>query len=118
MTEIQARTFANDWITAWNSHDLDAIMSHYARDVVLTSPVAARLLGDPSGIVAGKEALLGYFRRGLQAYPNLAFTLLEVMWGISSLVLHYVNQNGTKSGEFMELGPDGKVLRVVAHYNS
>lgn len=118
MTETQAHTFAEEWITAWNSHNLDAIMSHYAPEVVLTSPVAARLLGDSSGMVIGKEALLDYFRRGLQAYPNLGFTLLEVMWGVSSVVLHYVNQNGTKCGEFMEVAPSGKVVRVVAHYNA
>lgn len=118
MTETQALTFSQEWIAAWNSQDLDAIMSHYAPEVVLTSPVAARLLGDLSGRVVGKEALLDYFRRGLQAYPNLAFRLLEVMWGISSVVLHYVNHNGTKCGEFMEVGLDGKVIRVVAHYGS
>lgn len=93
-------------------------MSHYAPDVVLISPVAARLLDDSSGRVVGKKALLDYFRRGLRAYPNLAFTLLEVMWGISTIVLYYLNQNDTKSGEFMELAPDEKVVRVVAHYNS
>ncbi len=118
MTETQAHTFAQHWIAAWNSHELDAILSHYAPEVVLTSPVAARLLGDSSGTVTGKEDLRSYFKRGLQAYPNLAFKLLEVMWGVSSIVLYYVNQNGSHSGEFMELGPDGKVIRVIAHYNA
>ena len=118
MTEIQARNFAQEWITAWNSHDLEAIMIHYAPLVVLTSPVPARLLGEPSGVVVGREALLSYFQRGLQAYPDLAFTLLEVMWGVSSVVLYYVNQNNTKCAEFMELAPGGKVVRVVAHYGS
>lgn len=118
MTETQAHSFAHDWITAWNSHDLDAIMSHYAPEVILISPVAARLLGDSYGTVVGREALRAYFMRGLEVYPNLAFKLLEVMWGISSIVLHYVNQNGTKCGEFMEIGSKGKVLRVMAHYDS
>jgi hypothetical protein len=30
--------------------------------------------------------------------------------------LYYVNQNGTKSGEFMELDANRKVVRVVANY--
>src|ERR1039457_2700093 len=38
--------------------------------------------------------------------------------GVSSIVLHYVNQNDTKCGEFMEVAPDEKVVRVVAHYSS
>ena len=118
LSETEARQFARSWVQAWNSHNLDAVMSHYAQDVVLTSPTAAKLLNDPSGAVTGKEALRSYFKRGLEAYPNLTFELLDVMWGLSSIVLFYKNQNGTKSGEFMEVDADLKVTRVVANYNA
>ena len=118
LTESAARQFADDWAQAWNSHDLDAIMSHYADEIVLTSPVAAKLLNDPRGVVSGKSALRSYFGHGLEAYPNLAFELLDVMWGLSSVVLYYKNQNGTKSGEFMELDASLKVIRVVANYSA
>ena len=67
LTESEAKNFAQEWIAAWNSHDLEAILSHYGEDVVLTSPVAARILGDPDGTVRGKTSLGEYFRRGLQA---------------------------------------------------
>ena len=117
-TESEARQFATEWIAAWNSHDLDAIVSHYDENVVLTSPVAAKLLNDLSGTVHGKAALREYFRRGLEAYPNLRFELLDVMFGLSSVVLCYQNQKGTKTAEFMELGKDGKVIRVVANYSA
>lgn len=116
LSETEAREFASDWIRAWNSHDVDAIMSHYATEVALTSPAAAQLLGDPSGTVRGQEALRNYFQRGLQAYPNLTFRLLDVMRGLNSVVLYYVNQKGTKTGEFMELDSNQKVVRVVANY--
>jgi hypothetical protein len=116
-TADAARSFAEDWVLAWNSHDLDAILSHYGSDVALTSPTAARLLNDPSGTVNGKDELRRYFKRGLEAYPDLKFELLEVMWGLSSVVLCYRNQRGAKCGEFMEFDGDGKVVRVVANYN-
>jgi ketosteroid isomerase-like protein len=115
--ENEARDFARHWVNAWNSHDLDDVMSHYAADVVLVSPVAARLLNDPTGTVMGKDALRSYFKRGLEAYPDLKFELVDVMWGLSSVVLYYVNQKGTKSGEYMEFDAAGKVVRVVANYN-
>ena len=92
-------------------------MSHYDSNVVLVSPVAVKILNDSSGTVKGKEALRIYFQRGLEAYPNLKFELVDVMWGVSSVVLYYVNQKGTKTGEFMEIDTDGKVVRVVANYN-
>ena len=116
-TEAEALEFAQHWVGAWNSHDLDAILSHYESEVVLTSPAAAKLLNDASGNVVGKEALRSYFQRGLDAYPNLAFELRDVMWGLSSVVLCFVNQKGTKTAEFMEFDADQKVIRVVANYS-
>jgi len=117
LKEEQVRALADHWVKAWNSHDMDRIMAHYDDDVVLISPVAATLLGDPAGQVTGKPALRAYFERGLAAYPNLRFDLIDVMWGLQSVVLYYTNQRGSKTGEYMEIGPSGKVSRVVANYS-
>lgn len=118
MTRDEAWNLANHWIAAWNAHDLDLIMTHYGDAIELTSPVAARLLGAPGGKVAGKENLRAYFDRGLQAYPELQFRLESVLWGVNSVVLYYINQVGTHTGEFMEVSADGKVIRVIAHYSA
>ena len=117
LTDKEAREFASEWVQAWNAHDLNAILSHYAPEVVLTSPVAVEILEDPSGTVTGKEALRNYFRRGLEVYPNLTFELLDVLRGHSSVVLYYINQKGTKTAEYMELDANRKVVRVVANYS-
>ena len=117
MTREEAWKLGNEWVAAWNAHDLDAIMSHYADAVELTSPVAAQLLARPDGKVAGKVALRAYFQRGLEAYPELQFRLEDVLWGLHSVVLYYTNQKGTRTAEFMELSASGKVVRVVANYN-
>jgi ketosteroid isomerase-like protein len=118
LTRDQAWTLANEWVAAWNAHDLDRIISHYGEDVQLTSPVAARLLGIADGRVAGIANLRGYFERGLAAFPDLSFHLDDVLWGLNSLVLYYTNQRGTRTAEFMEIGAGGKVVRVIAHYNA
>lgn len=110
--------FAKDWCKAWNSQDMESILSHYADDVILISPTAARLLKDPDGFVNGKAALQDYFAVGLKAYPNLRFEVSDVTCGISSVVVYYANQNGAKVSEFMELGSDGKVTKVIAHYSA
>src|SRR5262249_57686380 len=73
LTEPQVRELADHWVKAWNSHDLDRIMAHYADEVVLISPVALTIVGDPSGRVVGKAALRSYFQRALGVYPNLRF---------------------------------------------
>jgi predicted ester cyclase len=117
VTKEEAWKLANEWVAAWNAHDLDLIMAHYEDGVELTSPVAARLLGKPDGKVVGKANLRAYFQRGLEAFPELQFRLEDVLWGLNSVVLYYANQKGTRTAEFMELSAAGKVARVVANYN-
>lgn len=117
LTKEQAHQLAEQWVQAWNSHNLDNIMPHYEEDVVLVSPVAAELLNEPGGIVQGKEALRDYFKKGLEVYPDLKFELIDVMWGVSTVVLYYINQKGSKTGEFMEVSSTGKIIKVVANYS-
>lgn len=116
-TQIEAQEFAHQWIHAWNARDLDAILSHYAPNVTLTSLAAAKLLNDPTGTVTGIAALRSYFQRGLDAFPNLHFELIEVLRGLSSVVVLFRNQRDTHTAEFMEFDPQGKVIRVVANYS-
>ncbi len=116
MTEQQARSFADNWIKAWNSHDLDAIVEHYANDVEFTSPFIARLLNDPSGTVRGTEALRAYFQRGLETFPDLHFELRAVLSGVSSLTLLYRSVHNLLAAEVLEFNEHGQVTRVLAHY--
>lgn len=117
MTKDEAQQLAQEWVAAWNAHDLEAILSHYDEAVELTSPVAAQLLGLPGGKVMGKANLRAYFQRGLEAFPELRFELKDVLAGVGSVVLYYVNQRGTQTAEFMEVNAAGKVAQVVAHYS-
>ena len=118
MTKEEACKLAEHWVAAWNAHDLEEIMTHYEDAVELTSPVAAQLLGASDGRVVGKENLRAYFRRGLEAFPELNFRLTDVLWGVSSVVLYYSNHKGWRTAEFMELSAAGKVARVVANYSA
>jgi predicted ester cyclase len=118
VTKDEALKLAGHWVAAWNAHDLDLIMSHYDEAIELTSPVAAQLLGTSDGKVVGKANLRAYFQRGLGAYPDLSFRLDEVFCGMNSVVLLYANQKGTRTAEFMEISPTGKVSRVVANYSA
>jgi ketosteroid isomerase-like protein len=34
---MQKEEIINDWLDAWNSHDLDRIMQHYADDIEFTA---------------------------------------------------------------------------------
>ena len=112
-----AREFAQDWVDAWNSHDLERILTHYDDQVLLVSPVALKLLGG-DGVVRGKAALREYFLRGLEAFPDLRFNLIETLWGTETIVVYYIsNVRGSKTAEVMLLNSAGKIRRVWANYD-
>ena len=117
MTKESAQQLAEAWVAAWNAHDLEGIMAHYEEDVELVSPVALQLLGAPDGKITGKSNLRAYFKRGLEAFPTLRFTLVEVLSGVHSVVLYYVNHRGTHTAEYLEISAQGRISRVVANYS-
>lgn len=117
MNAAAAHRFAEEWIQAWNQRDLERILSHYAEDVTLCSPVVVRLLGIADGTLRGRSAVRDYFTRGLQAYPDLHFELIDVLWGLETIVLYYRNQAGTQTAEVMQRDAAGKVCRVWANYS-
>src|SRR5689334_20299084 len=61
-----AERFATEWIAAWNSHDLDRVLSHYADDFEMSSPIIAQIAGEPSGKLKGKKAVGAYWSSGLK----------------------------------------------------
>ncbi|MES2732795.1 MAG: UPF0158 family protein [Bacteroidota bacterium] len=112
------QAFALEWIAAWNSHDIDRIMSHYSNDIDFCSPIIVRLLNQPDGTITDKDELKHYFLKGLAAYPDLHFELHHILEGLNSLVLIYQSVNNTLSAEFMELDNEMKISCVRAHYKS
>lgn len=113
----QADRFAIEWIGAWNAHDLDAIVAHYAEDVSFVSPFVAALTGEESARIEGRDGLREYFRQGLEAFPDLHFELYTALPGASSIALHYRSVGGRLAIETMELDAAGLVSRAAAHYS-
>jgi len=109
---------AQEWIAAWNAHDLERILAHYAEDAELSSPFVAKLTGQSDGVVRGKAALRDYFARGLNAYPTMRFEFIRLYPGARSCVLEYHSVNGLRTAEVMEFDEHAKVRRVLAHYSA
>jgi predicted ester cyclase len=110
--------FAKEWIEAWNSHDLDRVLSHYDDAVMLTSPRARLVLGVQDGAVRGKAALRDYIKRALEKIPDLTFTLDRVFSGVNSVVIEFHTSDGRHGAELMDFAKNGQVARVIAHYAS
>lgn len=116
MNKAQAQTAAHEWIEAFNNHDLETILSHYAESVELTSLLVTKVLGDPAGTVRGKQALRAYFAKALAAAPDLKFELLDVFTGVNSVAVYLRSSVRGLQLEVMELDTDGRIARVLVHH--
>jgi len=114
MDNAAAEAFAAEWIAAWNAHDLERILGHYAPDIVFRSPLAAKRVGD--GCVVGLNALRRYWGAGLATQSDLRFELSAVLTGYDSLTILYANHRSQQVAETCEIGADGKVVRAYACY--
>lgn len=122
----RAEKVATAWLTAWNAHDLDAILDHYADPLEFTSPLVVERLGRADGTIRAKVDLRAYFAMGLNpgglnpggltAGSNLKFDLIEVLSGVSSLTIYYRNHRQRSVAEVLFLDDRDKVTKAVVHY--
>jgi ketosteroid isomerase-like protein len=108
--------FAEEWIAAWNAHDLPRVLSHYQDDFEMASPFIIEIVGEPSGILRGKKKVGAYWEEALRRSPDLRFEKLGVFFGAGSLAIHFRNQKGRLSVETLEFGEGGLVTRAAAHH--
>jgi ketosteroid isomerase-like protein len=113
----QARTFAQEWVESWNSHDLERILSHYADDFEMTSPFIVGLMNEPSGTLQGKEKVRAYWAKALERIPDLHFKLIEVLASVDSIAIYYHAVLGKRALELLFFDQNGKVARGIAHYS-
>lgn len=118
ITEDFAKAFAAKWVAAWNSHDLDIILSHYSEDFIIETPKALLMVPESKGIVSGKENVRAYWTIGLQRIPNLHFEIIDVLTGINSMTIYYLNTaTGSKSAENLFFNEAGEVHRAFVMYS-
>jgi NADP-dependent 3-hydroxy acid dehydrogenase YdfG len=82
------RSLAERWFTAWNAHDVDALIALYTPEARHTSN-RIRTLGGNTDTLVGREAIADYFRRGLERYPSLRFEPVSVSTGLCTVVIEY-----------------------------
>lgn len=79
-TEQMPPGFAEDWLTAWNSHDTERIFALLHPDITWDDPVFWY------EVLHGREAMRPYLAKIWEAMPDVAFTEIE----------HFANADGTR----------------------
>ncbi|MDQ2639959.1 MAG: nuclear transport factor 2 family protein [Pseudomonadota bacterium] len=113
---IWARSFAQAWVDAWNAHDLERILSHYAEGVEFRSPFAIHITGEASGTLRGRSSLRAYWGKALGLLPDLHFNLVDTMAGVDSLTVYYQGHRGMVAETFF-FDASRQIISAVACYS-
>ncbi|QWG21609.1 nuclear transport factor 2 family protein [Bradyrhizobium sediminis] len=105
-----------DWISAWNSRDLERVLALYAEDAEMTSDRIQALGLDCSGTLRGKANLRMYWGKALALLPNLHFDLIDLFVSPDSIVVFYQNERGGKICEYLRLDAEGKIRQGSANH--
>ena len=140
LAEGEADAFVADWMAAWNSHDVERILEHYAEDVEYWSPFIAALAepGGPGadgrrpqgglgpgeectpGRLVGKDRVRAYFAAALEKYSELHFEPpVHVAAGAGSVSFVYTSVNQLTAVETLVFAPGSRVVaRAYCHYRA
>ncbi|MBS1618156.1 MAG: nuclear transport factor 2 family protein [Bacteroidetes bacterium] len=117
ITRDFAHHFAAEWIASWNGHDLQRVLSHYTDDFEMSTPFIVTLMNEPSGTLKGKEKVGAYWGAALRKYTDLRFELIDILYGVDTVVIYYRSILGKKSAEVFLFDSSGKVRKAIAHYD-
>src|SRR5262249_37174942 len=105
--------YAHSWADSWNRRDLEEVLSHFAEDIVFTSPKALQVVGAPT--VRGKVALRAYWELALGRIGSVRFKVVRVLWDAETNELAIVYDrvgDGQKNrvAEVLQFGDGGRVV--------
>jgi len=112
----RAWRFVETWSSAWNDHDLEAILDCYRDDVELRSPFVRWADGAETGVLRGKEAVGEYFASALDRFPDLRLDVRDVVVGPGRVTVYHLGVSNLLSIETMFFDDDGRVRRVDVQY--
>ncbi len=109
-------SLARDWIAAWNSHDLERVLSLYTDDFEMTSDKIPALGFDASGTLRGKANVRAYWSKALSMIASLRFELIDTYVSPDSIVVFYQNERGAKICEYLRVDAEGKIRQGSANH--
>ena len=107
---IDARTFADRWISEWNRKGVEGVLSHFSESVIFTSPRAKAIVG--TSRVEGKSILREYWTKAIDRIQTIHFTLDYVIKDADRIGIVYIAEidgRRMRCVEFMIFGEDGLV---------
>ena len=118
---MNTERFAEEWASAWNRRDVEAVLAHFHDEVEFVSPTALAVTG--SSVVRGKDALRTYWTRALSGIGSIRFSVVRVLWdpALNELAIIYMSSidGRTRSvSENLVFGDDGTVVKAEVFHGA
>ncbi|WP_259068595.1 nuclear transport factor 2 family protein [Mucilaginibacter sp. X4EP1] len=105
-----------DWLDAWNCHDIERIMAHYAEDIEFIAQTVVKRWGKADGKLVGKAELRKHFEKGLELAPEIHFEVDQILWSPNGYAALYRRENNNQVLDAVELNAEGLAIKVTAYY--
>lgn len=115
MDRTAAKDFARHWEANWRAVDIDAVVSHFADDAEMRSPLAVTLTG--SAVVKGAPEIRRYWQKAYGHIQQADLRVLSSSWDdeLSRLTIWW-QLDDVRASELMDFGPNDQVIRSEAFY--
>ena len=79
--------FALGWVESWSSLDISRILFHCTNDFKMSSPYIIKIVGEPSGILNGRDAIAIYWGKALEITSEHKYDHILILTGVNSITL-------------------------------
>ncbi|HEX9979600.1 MAG TPA: nuclear transport factor 2 family protein [Flavobacterium sp.] len=92
MNENRNEAIARKWFDAFNSHNLEALLSLYDDDAQHFSPKLKIRRPETNGLVAGKTALRDWWQDAFDRLPSLHYKATSLTANNQRIFMEYIRQ--------------------------
>ncbi len=112
-------SIAHAWFEAFNSHNLEKLLSLYDDDATHFSPKLKIKHPETNGYVKGKEALRTWWQEAFQNIPSLHYKVTSLTANSDRVFMEYVRmvsgENDMLVAEVLEIKENKIILSRVYH---
>ncbi|MBK9733006.1 MAG: nuclear transport factor 2 family protein [Chitinophagaceae bacterium] len=110
---------AQQWFNAFNSHDLEMLLSLYAEDAEHYSPKLKIREPATNGLIKGKQALHDWWQGAFERLPTLRYEVVQLTANEQRVFMEYIRQvdaeEDLRVGEVLEIKEGLIVASRVYH---
>ena len=92
MSPAGIESIALEWFKAFNTHDLEKLLSLYDNEAKHYSPKLKIRMPETNGLVTGKEELRGWWKDAFDRLPSLNYVITSLTANESRIFMEYIRK--------------------------